>query len=444
MYKRLIVVGCWLLASHFNLTAQTAWAEIDSLTYGQYMRSEWDSVLSATQQSLARGVDFYYLRLRAGKAAYEQKKYRLASQHFSKAHQWNKHDEFVQYWYYWSLLLSGRLDEAHTLASGFSESFLTRNLLTPPKRVKTVFAESQWSINHAYKKQIEESIQTEDSYINYRSIPKTQLYTAVGLEHTLGRHVHIMHTLSHLNIERSQQFESEYPRLDRIQGATTRQYTYYLQARFPLKNAWNVSTSYTRLWGQTSNHWVTFQNNPTPIVTEYNDAIQDSYFSVGLSKDFSLLQTRLSTSIGSIREYAQFQINPSIRLYPFANNKLVSKTEWALHWDESENGVKKVFHQSIASNLGPAWLSADVSIGPIRNYSLYDSYAVYNMPEEIRKMMGLSIGTSLFDYKMHISTRYQWAEKTGESFHYTNTTDYSTQSLSFTEAHFLIRLLWNL
>jgi hypothetical protein len=99
--------------------AQPAWIKTDSVTYQLYLRKEWKSLLQETRKSLGDDVDFYYLRVRAGIAAYELKNYRLAAHHLGKAYNWNTSDEFTNYWYYHALLLASRSDEANNIGSRF-------------------------------------------------------------------------------------------------------------------------------------------------------------------------------------------------------------------------------------------------------------------------------------------------------------------------------------
>jgi len=423
--------------------SQPSWFDTDSITYANYHDKAWASILRETKRSLAEGVDFFYLRSRAGIAAYEQGSYRLAVTHFSKAYQWNPEDEFVRYWYYWSLVKAGRQDEADALAATFSAEFCERKEIRPRSRLHTVSLENQWTFNGNHNTLIAENIIDDGSFLNYRSILKEQLYTAVAVDHALTNKVNMTHTLSRLNIQRTERFESELPRLDLTQTPSTNQYAYFVQARWMLARGWQASTSATALWGKAPYHWVTFNNNPQPVVTTYEYIISDVLAGVSLAWEGSWIRPQLSLLTGFVNDRFQLQVTPQLCVYPFGNMSVYAVTGLTLHQDGSSSEVKRVLNQKLGFKMGPAWLLGDVWLGSIQNFALSEGYVVYNMPEQINGMAGLSVYVPLFENRLDVTARYQQTYKEGATFHFSNTTDYITRSFQLSEANLLIGLTWH-
>jgi hypothetical protein len=432
-----------VLLALLKTQAQPVWLETDSLTYRYYLDQDWKRVLHESKQSLGKGVDFYYLRTRAGKAAYELKKYRLAASHFAMAHAWNPSDEFVNYWYYWSLVMAARTDEANELASSFAPEYLERMQIAPRGKLHAVLLESQLTLNREHNKLVAERIVADGSYINYRNTMKQQFYTGAGIDHAVNSKINLFHALSHLGIERTERFESDYPQLDHTEEPTTSQFTYYLQGRYLIGNGWGATASVSLQWGTANSHWNTYRNSPVPIVTPYQYRIGDQIASLGIAKDFWWIQPRLSVSAGSINQWRQIQVNPQVTIYPFGNNNFYSVSGLTLNNDQSADKTKYVFNQKIGIKTGPVWWIADGWLGPMKNFSASDGYVVYNIPEEIKQTASLAIYLPLFQHKLELMARYLVAQKEGYTYHYSNTTDYTTSTYQFTYNNFLISLKWN-
>lgn len=437
----LITIGWFAIA---NVNAQPVWFKTDSLTYRHFLDKEWKLVMSETNRSLAQGIDFYYLRVRAGKAAIELKKYRLAASHFSKAHQWNPSDEFVNYWYYHALLMSGNNDEASFLASSFTDDYLQRMQIEPRGKLHSVSVESQLTMNSRLDELSTERIVADGSFINYRNVMKQQIFAGIGVDHALGNKLNLYHGFSRLNIQRTERFQSSFPQLDHSEEPVTLQFNYYVQGRYLIGNGWSTNASLSLLWGIANSNWITFKNSPVPIITAYEYQISDQIATINVAKDFWWIRPQVSATIGTINQWRQVQLTPQLTLYPLGNTHLYSVSGLTLHNDESTDKTKYVFNQKIGVKTGPVWLIADGWLGPIKNFSASDGYVVYNMPEEIKQTASLAVYLPLLQHKLELMARYMVAQKVGYTYHYSNTTDYTTSTYQFTDNNFLITLKWNL
>ncbi len=110
-----------LLSMNYAVSQQGPdFAGIDKNTYDLYMDSSWKELINAGESALEQGVDYYYLRMRIGIAAYELEDYSKAIRHFRKALEFNSADVTAMEYLYFSYIFYGRVMEAHLLAQSFS------------------------------------------------------------------------------------------------------------------------------------------------------------------------------------------------------------------------------------------------------------------------------------------------------------------------------------
>ncbi len=413
----------------------------DSLTYALYLNKEWKALLTETNKALREGVDFYYLRVRAGIAAYELKNYRLAAMHLAKAYEWNTSDELVNYWYYYALLMGSRSDEANALSEYFSPQFMQRMEIRPKSGVNFLTAEAQVSVNTGHASLLEDAI-GGSSYIAYRNVLKRQAYKGFGIDHRVAPRLYAFQAISHLGIDRMQMFRS--PTLDYQYESSAWQFQYYLQGRYLLAKGWSVTSAATLLWGSTLSHWLSFNNSGVPLRNASTYRISDGFLSASVAKELPRLRPRLSVSYGKVSGYRQLQATGQMLLYPAGNPNFYLSASYSLHHDESDPELKTIFSPRAGLKTGPLWWSAGGSTGVMKNFSASDGYVVYNMSESISALYDISVYLPLLKYRLGVTARYQVAEKEGTTFDYSNTTNYTTAPYSFTENSFLISIRYNL
>lgn len=425
--------------------AQPAWIKTDSVTYQLYLEKEWKSLLKETRKSLSAGVDFYYLRVRAGIAAYELKNYRLAAHHLGKAYNWNTSDEFTNYWYYHALVLASRADEANELASGFTGDYLHRMQIRPKSAVNFLLAESQMTINPDYDAMLSENIAGDYSYMTYRNVLKQQIYKGIGMDHKVTDRLNLYHGFSHLGIKRMQMFGRALPpRIDDQIESSTSQYQYYLQGRYNLHKGWSIASSFTYLWGKAVSNYFTFTANGIPFLNGYNYQIGDRFFTASIAKELVRMRPKLSFAYGSINGIRQLQANGQLVIYPMGNNHIYLTSDIALHSDESVDELKTVLNQKIGIKTGPLWLIAEGATGPMKNFAASDGYVVYNMAETVNSLYGMALYLPIYKYRLDVTARYQVLSKEGTTFDYLNTSEFQEQKYKFSDNNFLISLRWYL
>ena len=443
MYRIIIV---WLLITvpQIWLSAQSAWHAADSASYAVYLEGDWKKVLEITDKSLREGTDFYYLRVRAGKAAYELKKYRLAVLHFAEAYKNNPNDDFVNYWYYYALQLSGRREEAANLASRFDQGFAESMNIRQSRGITGLLVESSVSSNRNFSNLSREDLSQATSYIGYRNLLKQQFYKGIGLDHRLGSQVHIFHGFSHLGINRLQSFGSPFPLPVLMQESRSSQLQYYLQGRFYSMGGWVLTASFTLLGGEAESGYYTFSQTGQGVYNNYLYKISDYVQTVGFAREFPKLRAGFSLATGNINDFQQLQAESHVTIFPFSNPDFYLISGLAAHLDGGHDGMKYIFSQQASVKARFVWITGSGSLGTIRNFSALNGYLVYNMPEDIKRAYSLALYFPLLEYRLGLTLRYQLTAKEGTTFDYSSPSEFRQLPYTFQDNNILISLKWNL
>ncbi len=459
MYRlTLLMAGCLLMgtlsATAQNIPAKTV-DRVDSITWQLYQSGDWDGVLRETRASLRHSIDFYYLRVRAGKAAYEKKQYRLAAHHFQKAYAQNPNDDFVNYWYYYSLWLDGREDEADALFAAIGQATAQRLGLAPRSGVSYVLAEAQYSANRDAKALSESGWDTSPAYLAYRGVYREQTYKAVGLDHRVTPTFHLFHGLSHLGIQRTHIFQPMTGNALLYEGKAS-QVQYFVQGRIQLRPRTSLQASATLLGGYSDGALYSPPNgngngngngNFNAILVPSRYDIRDRQATVGITTAGTWLEPSLGFTVGRVGGYTQTQATGRLTVYPLRNANLSVATQFDMHHDGSmgiDDRWKPVLQQHVTLKTGPVWWIAEAASGDIRNFTTLGGYVVYNQPETIRQITGLSLYVPLFGYKLDLTLRYRLLQKEGMDFDYPTTDTFTTRPYEYNDDSFLVSIRWHL
>lgn len=433
-----------MLLLPLNGAAQSTWKKIDSLTYRLYLEKKWEPLLEEVADSLNQGIDFYYLRVRAGVAAYKLKKYRTAVEHFRQARSLDDNDEFVNKYYYYALIMLGQNDEASFLADRFPPDFISLAGIRTKGRLSAVTVEAQLGINSRHADMIAQNIIREDGLTSYRSVLKTQLYESVGLEHHITGRLNVFHSFSQAGVIRTQQYQSAYNQLKLLKETSALQYQYRLHGRFLAGRGWVVRSAVSSLWGRSNYHLLSYNLSGEPVLSLKSWTIADKLINAGISKELPFLRPKVSVTYGEINRHGQLQADGQLVIYPLENADLYFISDVSLHFDESVEKAKSVFAQKLGVKGGPAWFIADGTWGMVGNFSSSEGLVVYNMPEVIKNIHGITVYLPMFNYRLDLTARVSISRKKAQTYVYTTATTFYTRSYSFTDQGFLISLKWYL
>lgn len=418
-------------------------AAIDSLTWKLYLEKDWPALRRSARKAFREGIDFYYLRVRAGVAAYEMQKPGSAVRHLEKARETYPDDDFTNGYLYSSLVLAGRDDEANFLAARLNGESRLRLGIPLQGPLNSLSVDNYLSRNTGQAALLEEKISDEGSLSSYRNVLRRQWYKNAGFDLHLSPRLNLYTNISHIAIDRTQHFSSAANQMEVLMETTTSQFQFYSQGRLILGKGWSAFTSATLLRGESHYHLPLVASPGNYSFTEASLPITDWLINGGVTREMDWMAPRLSLTRGNINGWNQWQLNGQWVLYPLGNPTFYLVSEGTLHLDESAADPKILLSQKIALKTGPVWLSGEFTRGTIANFSTGEGLVVYNMPETITSMSGATLWVPLFGYRLNATLRYMVAAKKGTTFVYANATDYTVSHYRFNDQSLLISLKWN-
>jgi len=417
---------------------------IDSLTWELYSSKKWELLLSETNKSLQKGIDFYYLRVRAGVAAYELKKYRLAVTHFRKAREAYQKDDFLNASFYWALIFSGREDEARGLKDSFQPDLLKTMNVRKNDLLSDISSESLFSFNSDYPQLRDESPDNSGGESKFRSLLKHQFYQGISADMHLSAHLNLYHNFSFMDIRRTFQANNKVNLPGNFKEPFARQFQYFLKGRYFTSGGWDFHTSVSYVWGEYNYLFPSSLISGNLKMSGYDSEIADYVFSAGIDKDMTWFKPGAAVGYAKINGFKQYQGDVSLVIYPFGNLNFYMVPEATLHWDESTGNLEMVYHPQIGIKTGPLWLSGEFGYGRMKNYFSGDGLVVYNMPEVITGKWSFTLWAPLFKNRLDLTLKYLQSAKEGTTFVYSGLSSYTTENYHFTDHGLLISLRWNL
>lgn len=423
---------------------QMAVGAIDSLTWQLYLEKDWTALLRSARKAFREGIDFYYLRVRAGVAAYELKRLGTAVHHLEAARAAFPDDDFTNGTLYSVLVQAGRDDEANLLASRLLPEARGRLAIPLQGLVNSVGTGIYLSRNTSHAALREDPIAEEGSLTSYRSVLNRQWYKNVAFDLHLSPRFNLYTHVSHIAIDRTQHFSSTSNQVEALRETTTSQFQGYSQGRLLMGKGWSAFASASLLRGEGLYDTLSVTTPGLYTLTKESFPFTDWLINAGAACQMDWMAPRLSVTHGNINGGEQWQFNGQWVLYPLGNPDFYLVSEGYLHLDELSEHPKTIFTQKIALKTGPAWLIGEATRGTIANFSTGEGLVVYNMPERITAMTGATLWVPLFGYRLNASLRFLVTSKKGTTFVYTNATDFTVRSYRFNDHSLFISLQWNL
>ncbi len=407
----LLLLAALLLSGAAHSQQGRTFAQTDSITYALYTEGRWKELVREGEAAIRSGLDYYYLRMRTGIAAYERSDYSRAIRHFEKALQFNSVDPVAKEYLYYSYLLYGRDTEADRVARGFSPSLKKKTGYEGRGGV------SSFSINAtvsfiddpgvADNFTIDQDPQTD----GFQTIPRNFKHIGATLVHDGGGFTSITHSAGYL-AKNYMLYQQEGGQSDLSRENRLSQLQYYLSARIlvaegtyltPAAHYVNVIIPYytttTGFFGGTT------------MTTEYS--FQHNFAgSVTLEKYFGKLRPALSAGYSDINGNRQLQGSFQIHLFPAGNLNLYFLTgiKGYTSLEAEKRDIKRVLSQTAGFRVFPGlWLEIWARDGEIENFAGYKSYMIYNDRAVIKRQYGLSLIAPFIGSGPEISLHYSFS-----------------------------------
>ncbi len=378
MYK-ITLVWTLLLLMLPGLKAQdSSFAYFDSLTYTLYEKGNYRELKAAGNDALHYGYDYYYLRMRLGIAAYEQKHYRTAASHFAKASTFYNNNLVKEYSYY-SNLWGGNTITAREVASTMPDSLRKRLKISNSALLSADADVGYLSLNGSYPDDV--SFPKEEGF---QIIPGTFTTTDIEISHKAGKRVVLTHQFTYLHrSSKKYAYDAGYQFIDSTYK--TNQYQYYLGSTivFGKNRILNVGGHVAAV----NYPFFIKEDNPDSLVYRSTSKWATDYLvSTSLLKNFNRFSLEAEMVVMRMTGKWVYQPSAIVRLYPFANLNFYTQSQ--LSWLIKDSGGL-FFQQKIGFKVFKyLWLEGDYFTGNVSGFSLQNGAVIFNGLETINSMWG--------------------------------------------------------
>jgi hypothetical protein len=387
MFKKLVIV-CAVMLMISTLHAQDV-STVDRTTYDLWQQKRWKDLLKNGNNALKQKIDFYYLRVRMGIAAWERKNYHMAAKHFEKALKFNASEDYVKEYLYFSYLYAGRREEARKLSTHFSDSLKLRTGTDKRPVISRInasysydFAKPDYTTS-SYTKTFPADLNGEQ-YIERKSN-----FLNLGMTHDLGSLLTISHSYSFFNQHyfRYRQMNLNPVADDNYQSNI---HQYYLMLRFRLARNWYLSAGLTNCWVRHAEQLNTPLHGPRQqretVLTDYQWV---SFLNV--QKRFNYVSLDAGVSYASLNSQRLLQVDASLWTYPFGNLNLYTHTvlSYKKNFTLTQRGKPLVLSQMAGGKITRfLWAEVYGTFGNLSNYSSAMGEALFNGINDVKLYTG--------------------------------------------------------
>lgn len=429
----------------FSASAQPYRAYSDSVINHYYQKKSWGQLYEQTHSLLDRDIDSYNVRIKAGIAAFELKKYREAVSHLEKVYAVSPGDTVMNSYYYKSLQLSGREDEAALLADRMTPALRDAVGALKEGVVHEVKVQGSLARNKDHDALTGEALASEGDIKSYRMVEKSRENYGISLGHHLFPHLNLSHAFSRMKIERTLQTNPWVNPPATQNDPSTLQYQYFLNARYTLLKGWGFNFSGSYIWGEGFDYLPLSYDMVTKKYTlgQTDLEIKDHVVSIGVNKESAWINTALSAGFGTINGYRQFQGNLNMVIYPQVNNHFFLIPDVTLHWDEEPGDYNVVFQPRIGLKTDPFWITGEYGTGDMKHFFSGGGKVVYNVPETITGYWGVVLTAPMLKDKLHLSARYRQSAKEAPLYVIANNVVTNAERFSYTDQSIMLSVEWD-
>ncbi len=389
MGKKLIILFLFIIVNHASWSQQNSQqVRYDQQTYDLYLNQSWQALVVKGQEAIDAGFDFFYLRMRIGLAWYNLHRYEKAREHFQKAKEFTPDDETVDFYLYFSTLLSGRPGEARSLVEGFSENTINSIGARPKLSLSGIGAEYGTFSNNSLE-DLRSSMPEGDYSTSYflESMNYSSLSAGINLGYSSNLTISVnKYSLQNIQLIGFSGEMLEYPFSNSQDGL-------YLRYAYQFPGSWYGGVVYH---GTRGNYGAQYYREVSEGVYEFQEQIesyQQSFFGAYLGTHFKNLDISLGVSENRFWQGGVYQIGVNMYYYPLGNTNLYFSTAYhnliAGDTTQTDESVWKFLAGGkITKGI---FVEASHIRGNMANWADIGGYYLYNTKYPIVSRSGISL-----------------------------------------------------
>jgi len=437
---------CILFSISLNAQETMSYTQIDSASYVDFMNNDFKKLKKTGRIAKKEKVDFYYLQMRLGIVSYGKNKYEYALTHFEKAFGMNPADTLVQEYLYYAYVLTGRIENANSLASKLPVYFQQKVGFKKKKIDSIAFGLNSFTNNNINENQTINYV--SPNYQRGETVLNGSVYGMnILVEHARKNRFNVYNKLSvfqtkSLGIE---QFTN--PVIKKIKSYNNIQLQYNLGVSYQSQKGYQISggfgffhtNSNTLLAQPAQSTQPSVPSKKGSIVfSDLSNTYNNVLGSVSFGKRMKYFNPSVSLTFSNLYAVNQFQQEFSLTYYPFGNQKFFGSTSYAFIQDDGND--RNVFSQKIGVKVFKSiWLEGKYSVGNLSNYMSRNGFDSYNTADAVKLNTGLDLHVYSKRLEYIFSYSYQVREATYNQ--YTSTT-FDIKKFNYINNNFSITFKW--
>ena len=400
--------------------------KVDENTYNLYMSGKWDELTDAVDYAIDNGVDFYYLRMRAGIAYYREKNYMSAIPHFEKALGFIPTDSVAKEYLYYSYLFSGRESDARVLASKFSYGLRNKLKIKKPGFFTGMYSEVGYTFNSDYSN-LKSNVRPMPPFPTTEyTLTKDETYINLSLIHLIGDRIRIFHGFNNISVH-STFFANDLNFGNNQFPLKTIQNEYYINAEFNPGKGIEINTALHFL---NVNYEYILEGPPPiipgipPVLSKESKTENDFVTLLSISKYFGKFKLGSINTFSNLNQATQFQNTFEIIFFPSGNLNVYTVSDLTLFSQKypGESFISKgIVDQKIGIKITEKlWAEADYTFGTITNFNETNAFIVFNNTDKITNRFGANLIFPL-NGNIELSLRYQFYKQEYTTVNHTAT-----------------------
>lgn len=427
MYK--IIILLLIIASGIQAQLKPDPKAIDAKTFELYSAGKWDELITVSENAIDAGVDFYFLRLRAGVAYYKEQNYLSAIGHFEKALLFSPADLVAMEYLYYSYLFSGRESDELALIEDMPLK-LKKKLQVYSKFIYGVYAEGGYTLNGDYKKQKQKEFLAPSNIYNEQKIVNDISYLSLNLRHQLGKNVKVFHGYNTITLSGLKQIVDD--RGPKSFVTKTLQDEYYFNINFRLGGGYDLSSAVHYLRVKNEDVIVQYDTtvtSPFPSFIDVRENQNDFIVFLSLTKYAGHFKLGLLNSVSNMNRATQVQNTAQVVFYPLGNLNLYTVTNATLFsnmpWGSKFTNSGILDQKAGWKFFDFLWMEAGYTFGYIYNFNESDAYIAFNNVDRISNRVSVNF-ISPVSRHIELSLRYQYYNQETGTQYYTTPSKHNT------------------
>lgn len=427
------------MTTPFSGRANDSISDYESFTLRLYNEQKWDSLLVVGEEAINKGYDYFYMRVRVGRAAFENQRFVRAARHLEKALEFNSTDEYASTLLYKAYHYSNRKNEARLLLGKIPEEQSKR--IGKSDYLPTLHFEAGPAFtNHVQK--YEENKQQRPGLYSEVYLNRNSQFLQAGIAQPIGHRFMIHAETAVLNFNKRRIVNIA--GIDSLSGDyKVSEWELYLSPDVILGKHLSIRPAFRLIQVSLTNPLSSEDTAVQKLIGPANMLHYNDYAAGG---EITWNNPFFFIAAGAWRIHIDQndynQVSGTFFLMPFGNLNLYSSS--TLNQQISRNTSKYNFSQMIGGKIFPKlWGEAFYTWGDLSNSAELNARVVYNAYDVTTGRAGSRLIVNVNDY-LKLSISYQVFFREGTELFYGLSGKSTIYSYNYINQSITGGITWNL